>query len=60
VCKYKCTFDKDVVFPSETITVSVDIDNTKCSKKIEKYKLKLIRRTQVYNIKTAKPVYTND
>ena len=38
----------------------MDIDNSKCSKKIEKYKIKLLRRTQVFNLKNDKPIYTND
>lgn len=59
-CKYVCTFDKDVLFPKDSLSITVNIDNTKCSKKIEKYKVKLIRRTQVFNTKTAKPIYTND
>ena len=59
-CKYVCKFEKDVLYPKETINLDIDIDNTKCSKKIEKYKIKLLRRTQVFNIKTSKPIYTND
>jgi len=59
-CKYVCKFEKDVLFPKETINLDIDIDNTKCSKKIEKYKIKLLRRTQVFNIKTSKAIYTND
>jgi len=55
-----CTFDKDVLYPKDTLQVTVAVDNTKCSKKIEKYKIKLIRRTQVFNLKTSKPIYTND
>jgi len=44
-CSYVCNFEKDVLFPNETMNLSVEIDNSKCSKKIEKYKMKLLRRT---------------
>lgn len=59
-CAYVCKFEKDVLYPKEAIKLNIDIDNTKCSKAIEKYKIKLLRRTQVFNIKTSKPIYTND
>lgn len=59
-CAYTCKFDKDVVNPGEKIKLDVQIDNSKCSKRIDKYKIKLMRRTQVFNIKTSKPIYTND
>ena len=58
--KYTCTFDKDVLYPKDTVKMTVHIDNTKCSKKIDKYKIKLLRRTQVINLKSKKPIYTND
>lgn len=45
VCSYVCTFEKDVLYPKENINLKVEIDNTKCSKKIDKYKIKLLRRT---------------
>jgi sporulation-control protein spo0M len=44
-CSFVCKFEKDVLYPNEVIKLSVNIDNSKCSKKIEKYKIKLIRRT---------------
>jgi hypothetical protein len=59
-CKYTCTFEKDVLYPKDQVKLTVDIDNTKCSKKIDKYKIKLLRRTQVINLKSCKPIYTND
>ena len=61
-CSYTCTFEKDVLYPKDSINLSVKIDNTKCSKKIEKYKIKLLRRTQVFNLKKEdrRPMYTND
>ena len=59
-CSYTCKFEKDVLYPNETIKLEVHIDNSKCSKKIDKYKIKLLKRTQVYNLKTTKPIYTND
>jgi hypothetical protein len=59
-CSYVCKFEKDVLYPKDSINLTVDIDNSKCSKKIEKYKIKLLRRTQVFNIKNSKPIYTND
>jgi len=59
-CTYTCKFEKDVLYPKEIINMTVDIDNSKCTKKIDKYKIKLLRRTQVFNIKTTKPLYTND
>ena len=59
-CSYVCKFEKDVLYPKEAIKLNIDIDNSKCGKAIEKYKIKLLRRTQVFNIKTSKPIYTND
>lgn len=59
-CKYTCTFEKDVLYPKESVKLTVNIDNSKCSKKIDKYKVKLLRRTQVINLKSVKPIYTND
>ena len=59
-CKYTCKFEKDVLYPNEVIKLEVFIDNSKCSKKIEKYKIKLLKRTQTFNLKNNKPVYTND
>jgi hypothetical protein len=59
-CSFLCTFDKDIAYPKDTLNVTVDVDNSKCSKKIDKYKVKLLRRTQVFNLKTSKPIYTND
>ena len=44
-CSFTCKFDKDVCFPGDILKVQVDVDNSKCSKKIEKYKIKLLRRT---------------
>lgn len=59
-CSYVCTFEKDIIYPKDNIVVKVDVDNSKCSKKIDKYKIKLLRRTQVFNLKTSKAIYTND
>lgn len=59
-CSYTCKFEKDVLYPKDSINLTVDIDNSKCSKRIEKYKIKLLRRTQVFNLATSKPIYTND
>jgi len=42
-CKYTCKFEKDVLYPNDALKLRVDLDNTKCSKKIEKYKIKLLR-----------------
>lgn len=44
-CSYTCKFEKDVLYPKEIINLVVDIDNSKCTKKIDKYKIKLLRRT---------------
>jgi sporulation-control protein spo0M len=44
-CTYTCKFEKDVLYPKDSINLTVDIDNSKCSKKIDKYKIKLLRRT---------------
>ena len=57
---FTCRFEKDVLYPGEQINLTLLIDNTKCSCKIDKYKIKLLRRTQVFNLKTNKPIYTND
>jgi sporulation-control protein spo0M len=59
-CEYTVKFEKDVLYPKDVIKLQVDINNEKCSKKIDKYKIKLLRRTQVFNLKTTKPIYTND
>jgi sporulation-control protein spo0M len=59
-CEYTVKFEKDVLYPRDVIKLKVDINNTKCSKKIDKYKIKLLRRTQVFNLKTNKAIYTND
>jgi len=59
-CIYTCKFEKDILYPNETLKLTIEVDNSKCSKKIEKYKIKLIRRTQVFNVKSSKVVYTND
>mmetsp|Transcript_12749 Transcript_12749/g.21502 ORF Transcript_12749/g.21502 Transcript_12749/m.21502 type:complete len:450 (+) Transcript_12749:3-1352(+) len=59
-CSYTCKFEKDVLYPNENVKLTVEIDNSKCSKKIEKYKIKLLRRTQVFNLKNSKQIYTND
>ena len=60
ICSYSCTFKTDILYPKELMTVEVDVDNSKCSKRIEKYKVKLLRRTQVFHVKTSKAIYTND
>ena len=57
---FTCRFEKDVLYPGEQINLTLLIDNTKCSCKIDKYKIKLLRRTQVFNLKTKSPIYTND
>jgi hypothetical protein len=44
-CSFTCKFDKDICYPGDILKVQVDVDNSKCSKKIEKYKIKLLRRT---------------
>ena len=44
-CAYTCKFEKDVLYPNEVLKLTLDIDNSKCSKKVEKYKVKLLRRT---------------
>ena len=59
-CAYVCNFEKDVLYPNDKIKLTVDIDNQKCKASIEKYKIKLMRRTQVFNLKTNKAIYTND
>ena len=43
--EYKVKFDKDVVYPGDNVKIDLTIDNSKCSKKIEKHKIKLLRRT---------------
>jgi sporulation-control protein spo0M len=59
-CSYSCSFEKDVLYPNDSVKLTLKIDNSKCSKKIEKYKVKLIRRTQAYNLQSTKPIYNND
>ena len=49
-CTYTCKFEKDVLYPNDTMKIEVDVDNSQCSKKIEKYKIKLLRRTQAFNL----------
>lgn len=50
-CSYVAKFEKDVLYPKEIIKLNCEIDNSKCSKKIDKYKIKLLKRTQVFNLK---------
>ena len=59
-CQYTCKFEKDILYPNENLKMDILIDNQKCSKRLDKYKIKLLKRTQVYNLKTSKPIYTND
>ena len=59
-CTYTCKFEKDILYPGDEIKLTITVDNNLCNKKIEKYKVKLLRRTQVFNLVTTKPIYTND
>lgn len=59
-CKFTCSFERDMLFPGDQLNLNLTIDNSKCSSKIDKYKIKLLRRTQVFNPGQAKPIYTND
>ena len=42
------SIEKDVFQPGELINITVDIDNTKCRKKVKSYKFKLSRRYECY------------
>lgn len=59
-CTYKCKVEKDVLFPNEMIKLEISIDNTNCTKSVDYFKIKLLKRTQAFDIETKKPVYTND
>lgn len=41
--------EKDVLYPTEFVNLKIDMDNTKCSKKISFYKVKILRRTQLFD-----------
>ena len=60
-CEYTCTFEKNIFFPNDDIKLTIKIDNSKCSKKIEKYKVKFIKQIIVNNDENVnKPLYVND
>ena len=40
---------KDTFHPGDLINITVDIDNSKCSKKVKSYKFKLARRYECFN-----------
>lgn len=45
ICKYTCILSKDVLYPKDVLKLTIDIDNTKCTKKIDFIKFKIVRRT---------------
>ena len=49
-CQYVCTFEKDVLYPNDTIKLEVNVDNSSCSKKIDKYKIKLPDTFDLYKV----------
>ena len=59
-CTYTCNLEKDILYPGEPIKLHVKIDNSACKKKIGHYRVKLLRRTQVFDTDSKKPIYTND
>ena len=42
------SIEKDIFHPGEIINITVDIDNSRCSKKVKSYKFKLSRRYECY------------
>lgn len=44
-CTYKVKVEKDVLFPNEAIKLEIFIDNSNCTKKVDFYKIKLLKRT---------------
>lgn len=42
------SIEKDVFHPGELIHITVDIDNSKCKKKVKSYKFKLARRYECF------------
>ena len=61
-CTASCTLNQDVVYPRDSLKLSVKVDNSACKKPVEKYICKLIRRVEYYNLikKQKKPMYTNE
>lgn len=66
ICKYVCTLEKDVLYPNELVKLTLDVDNSQCSTKVDNYKIKLLRRTEGFDNNATKEgqkqkiVYTND
>lgn len=65
-CKYCCTLEKDVLYPNDVVKLTLDVDNSQCSKKVDNYKIKLLRRTEAFDLEKPKEgqkqkvIYTND
>lgn len=53
-CTSKCNLNTDVVYPKDTLTLSVFVDNTQCKKPIVSYSCTLLRRLEVLNLKHKK------
>ena len=63
-CSYVLTFEKDILYPNDKIKLTIDVDNTKCTKSVDKYKFKILRWTEVFDPynkkKVNKPIYMHD
>jgi hypothetical protein len=60
VIKLKCTLNKDVFFPRDTLHLDVIINNEKCKKKCEKFTCRILRRVEVYNLEKNKFLFGHD
>ena len=48
-CEVTATFARDILYPEQQVQVHVNVDNSACKVKVDKYRVKLLRRTQVFN-----------
>ena len=55
------SIEKDVFHPGELMNISIDIDNSKCSKNVKSYKFKLARRYECFQGNAMKiPMLTKE
>jgi sporulation-control protein spo0M len=48
-CEVTATFTRDILYPEQQVQVHINVDNSACKVKVDKYRVKLLRRTQVFN-----------
>ena len=57
-CTVRCTLKRDVLLPGENIEIEAEVDNQHCSRKVERYTFRLVRRILVMEPGKPKPLYT--